>query len=394
MLDGWKELFLSDLFMPHGMCLLWRPDLLALHGLSDVMIALAYFTIPLVILRAARRRPDLVDAKVARLFAAFITACALSHLAGLVTLWLPIYGLQGLIKAATAVVSVYTAVELARLLPAFLTMPSRADLAARDEALQSSRVESRRVREANDKLTEFAHIASHDLRAPMRGIANHARFLAEDHGAHLPEDAQRRLTRMQDLCRQMEHLIVTLLDFSRIGRDESDGTVDLAAVVDELRDQMAETLAEKGASLVIDTPLPMVRGSAAGLSTVLGNLVANGLTYNRSDTPAVHIGHLDRVEQGGRWLRDVIYVRDNGIGIPEAQQEQVFRMFKRLHQPEEFGPGTGAGLAFVRRVVESIGGQVVLKSAPGEGATFYIVLRPEPAESTDAGAMPGLAQGA
>ncbi|MBB93427.1 MAG: two-component sensor histidine kinase [Rhodobacteraceae bacterium] len=372
MLEGLTEMIRGEAFMPHGMCLLWRPDLLFLHGGSDLFIALAYLTIPLVIMRAARLRPDLIDAKVARLFAVFITACALSHLAGLATLWWPAYGIQGLIKAATAVVSVYTAVELARLLPSVLTMPSRADLAARDTALNLQRIDSERVREANEKLNEFAYVASHDLRAPMRGIANHARFLEEDHGPDLPQDARRRLSRMQELCVQMEQLISTLLQYSRISRSEACEDVALEPLFLGIRDRLAETLAERNAEIVLDTPLPVMAGDPAGFETVLTNLISNGLTYNSSAAPRVHVGFLDQVEVDGAVLEKALYVRDNGIGIAPDQHDLVFRMFKRLHPPEAYGPGTGAGLAFVRRVVESQGGTVCLHSAPDEGSTFYL----------------------
>lgn len=384
MLQGLRDLVLPEAFMPHGMCLLWRPDLLFLHGGSDVLIALAYFTIPLVILRAVRRRPDLVDTDVARLFAAFITACALSHLAAVVTLWWPAYGIQGVIKAATAVVSVYTAVELARLLPMFLTLPSREDLAEKEAALMMHRHETSRVQEANDKLSEFAYVASHDLRAPMRGIANHARFLEEDHGDSLPEDARKRITRMQELCRQMEHLIVTLLQYSRISRAEAQEDVALSEVVARLRNRLAETLADRNARIEVETPLPVIPGNPADVMTALTNLVVNGLTYNDAEEPVIRIGYLDRVKVGDTTLRKAIYVADNGIGVASENHDLIFRMFKRLHGPGVYGPGTGAGLAFVRRVAESYGGTVRLTSVPGEGSVFYVTFEGEP----QAGAAP------
>ncbi len=388
MLQGFKDFALPEAFMPHGMCLLWRPDLLFLHGASDFLIAAAYFTIPLLILRAARRRPDLLDANVARLFAAFITACALSHLCALVTLWLPIYGVQGVIKAATAVVSVYTAVELARLLPVFLTMPSRADLAEKEAALLLHRHETTRVQEANDKLSEFAYVVSHDLRAPMRGIANHARFLEEDHGDSLPPDAKKRIGRMQELCRQTEHLISTLLQYSRISRAEAQEDVALSEVVERIRDRLAETLTDRSAQIVLDTPLPIIAGNPADVMTALTNLVLNGITYNDSGAPVVRIGYLDRVKVDGRTLHKAVYVTDNGIGVAAENHDLIFRMFKRLHGPDAYGAGTGAGLAFVRRVAESHGGTVRVVSTPGEGSTFYLTFE---AEAQTGSAMTGFA---
>jgi two-component sensor histidine kinase len=121
-----QYLFGAASFMPHGYCLLWRPDLVALHAISDIGIAAAYFAIPIAILVLARRRGDFTGetGQVVVLFATFILACALTHLGGVLTLWFPAYGLQGLLKAATAIISVLTAVIVWRLLPALTRLPS------------------------------------------------------------------------------------------------------------------------------------------------------------------------------------------------------------------------------------------------------------------------------
>lgn len=111
-------------FLPHGFCLLWRPDLVALHVVSDLAIGLAYFSIPLAILAFLRRRPDFEYRWVAYLFAAFIVLCGTTHFADVVMLWRPYYGLQGMIKLVTAVVSVTTAALLWPLLPKIVALPS------------------------------------------------------------------------------------------------------------------------------------------------------------------------------------------------------------------------------------------------------------------------------
>lgn len=365
------DFFASADFVPHGVCLLWRPDLLIAHGLSDFLIAAAYLTIPFFILRAARSRPDLVHPRVARLFAAFITACALSHWVGLITLWVPAYGVQAIIKLATAGISVYTAIQLATLLPEFLTLPSRADMARREADFAHLRREAEEAREAREKLTEFAYIASHDLKAPMRGLANHARFLLEDCEDQLDESGKRRLHRMQDLCGQLEGMIATLLQYSRIGRSVAREVVQTEDVVDGLCDSLSEMLSERNGQIEIETPLPEVQSNPADVATVFQNLIVNGLTYNDSEHPEIAIGFRSAARVGDRWLRDVFYVRDNGIGIDPDFHDDVFRMFKRLNTPESYGPGAGAGLAFVKKVLDGTGGKITLSSAPGEGTTFW-----------------------
>ncbi|HUG63522.1 MAG TPA: HWE histidine kinase domain-containing protein [Methylomirabilota bacterium] len=130
-------LFGAASFVPHGYCLLWRPDLVALHAISDGAIALAYLVIPFAILVFVRRRRDLAleHRRVAGLFAAFIVACALTHLASLATLWLPYYGLQGIVKAGAALISLTTAVALWPLMPKLLDLPSPSALLEANQRL-------------------------------------------------------------------------------------------------------------------------------------------------------------------------------------------------------------------------------------------------------------------
>lgn len=136
-------LFGAASFMPHGYCLLWRPDLVAMHAISDALIALAYIAIPLMILDFLRKRPDIQgnSRKVGYLFIAFILACALTHLTTLATLWWPVYGAQGLIKLVTALISVATAVVVWRLRPMLLAIPSLQDLEEANDLLKAENVQ-------------------------------------------------------------------------------------------------------------------------------------------------------------------------------------------------------------------------------------------------------------
>lgn len=371
MLDFFVNLFDAAQFVPHGMCLLWRPDLLILHGGSDLLISLAYLTIPFIILKAVNRRPDLIDVRVARLFAAFILACALSHLSAMLTLWVPAYGLQGAIKAATAAISIYTALQLARLLPEFLTMPSRKEMASKQAEVELQRRMKEEALEVKDKLNEFAQIASHDLRAPMRGIANQTRFLIEDHGDELVPKARQRLDRMLELCRHLDNLVNTLLTYSLIGRSDANEVIRPDRIVQTIIERLHETLTEHNAKIEIVSTLPEIRANPSDVMTVLQNLIVNGLKYNESPEKRIEIGFAQEVLLNGETLNDVFFVRDNGIGIDAEFQTDIFRMFKRLNQDEDFGDGTGAGLSFVKKTLESNGGSIHLKSSHGCGSTFY-----------------------
>src|SRR5215470_18736395 len=132
-------------FIPHGYCLLWRPDLVALHAISDSIIAISYFTIPVGIVYFIHHRPDFGYSGIFGCFAAFIVACGLTHVAGLVTLWAPYYGLQGLIKAGTATISLITAYLIWPIIPQALTVMSPSTLNAINKELESKIDENVRV---------------------------------------------------------------------------------------------------------------------------------------------------------------------------------------------------------------------------------------------------------
>jgi two-component sensor histidine kinase len=136
-------LFGAASFMPHGYCLLWRPDLVAMHAVSDGLIALAYIAIPVAMLTFLRKRPDIQgnSRKIGYLFIAFILACAVTHLTALLTLWWPAYGAQGLVKVMTAGVSIVTAVVVWQMFPKLLAIPSLQDLERANEMLQAENLQ-------------------------------------------------------------------------------------------------------------------------------------------------------------------------------------------------------------------------------------------------------------
>lgn len=158
-----EYLFGAASFVPHGYCLLWRPDLVAMHAISDAAIAFAYLSIPVAIGVFLHRRRDLEHRGLAALFAAFVFACGLTHLVGLVTLWVPVYGLLGLVKAITAVLSVVTAALLWPLIPKLVALPSPKALATANGALQQ------RIAEADAARAELeAHKAELERRVAER----------------------------------------------------------------------------------------------------------------------------------------------------------------------------------------------------------------------------------
>lgn len=184
-------LFGAASFLPHGYCLLWRPDLVAMHVVSDGIIALAYFSIPAAIFAFVRRRPDFRQHRIATLFILFIVLCGVTHLVGVWTLWQPVYGLQGLIKALTAAVSLLTAILLWPLLPRLVALPSPALLGEKAARLEA---EIRR-REGVEQALRVAHDALEERVAERTRELSAAKAAAEHLAMHdgLTQLANRRL---------------------------------------------------------------------------------------------------------------------------------------------------------------------------------------------------------
>ncbi len=246
------------------------------------------------------------------------------------------------------------------------------DITARKEEEQERSRMIHLLKASNQELDDFAYIASHDLKEPLRGLTNNARFLEEDYEDELDEKAVRRLKRMRFLCGRMESLIDDLLYFSRLGRQElAVCEVDMVKLVLEIKLMMQNTLEESNASIVVDKKLPKYVCDFVRTKEVFRNLITNAVKYNESAVKKIEVGYLDAWKD----LREVFYVRDNGIGIDPEFHDDIFRIFKRLNNESDIGRGTGSGLTFVKKIVERHGGTILLESELGKGTTFYFTLR-------------------
>src|SRR4028119_2505655 len=160
MLEPVKNFFSSNSFIPHGHCYLWKPQLVWLHVASDSLIGLAYFSIPIMLIYFVHKRRDMPFQGIFLMFGAFIISCGTSHLMAVWTLWHPDYWLSGLVKAITAVVSIYTALELVPLLPKALALPSPAQLEVANQALKDEISERKRAEAELQKTKEAAEAAN------------------------------------------------------------------------------------------------------------------------------------------------------------------------------------------------------------------------------------------
>lgn len=222
----------------------------------------------------------------------------------------------------------------------------------------------------NKELETFSYSVSHDLKAPLRGIDGYSRLLLEDHLDQLDEEGRLFLNNVRQGVAQMNELIEDLLAYSRIERRGMYGTaLDLARQVDQVLAERDEDLkARRGVvRLALDEGLS-IRADPDGLAIVLRNLLDNALKFSRPD-------QCPEIDIDARVMEQsiILTIRDHGIGFDMQFHDRIFEIFQRLQRAEDY-PGTGVGLAMVRKAMQRMGGRVWAESAPGAGAAFHLEL--------------------
>jgi PAS domain S-box-containing protein len=225
-----------------------------------------------------------------------------------------------------------------------------------------------RVAARTADLEAFAYSISHDLRAPLRGMAGFVRLLQEDHALELTPEARHKLARIHENARKMEQLVSGLLELARTSRQLiQKQKVSPATVVERALEELRAEQANRNVTISTGH-LPACQADPMLLHQVFTNLLSNALKYTRHRDPAViEVGA--RKEQGPC----VYYIKDNGAGFEMEYAHKLFGVFQRLHRDEEF-EGTGVGLAIVQRIIHRHGGRVWAEAEPEKGAAFYFTL--------------------
>jgi light-regulated signal transduction histidine kinase (bacteriophytochrome) len=192
-----------------------------------------------------------------------------------------------------------------------------------------------------------------------------------DYADQLDDKGRHKVERISFLASRMNDLLDALLAYSRLERAEMERTrCDMMKIVQEAVEENAQILDETGATVDIDTPLPETVCTPDRVRDVFSQLIENAAIYNDQDEKRITVGHV----QGSDGKPGRFYVRDNGIGIAPSDLESVFTIFRRLHGPEDYGAGIGAGLTLSRLAIERHGGELWAESEPGQGTTFSFTL--------------------
>jgi signal transduction histidine kinase len=220
---------------------------------------------------------------------------------------------------------------------------------------------------SNKELEQFAYIASHDLKEPLRMVSSYLSLLEKRYHGALDHDAKEYIGFAVDGAQRMNDLVDGLLMYSRIDRSTTPfEPVDLEEVFEIVATNLEVSIKDSGTVLTHDA-LPQVMGDRRQLIQLFQNLISNALKFQNGNIPEVQVTS----QNAGRDWK--ISIRDNGIGIPPEQSERIFQMFRRLHTRDEY-PGNGMGLAISKKIVERHGGKIWFDSEPSKGSTFFFTI--------------------
>ena len=372
MIEFMARIFGNEDLMPHGVCFLWRPELLWLHVVSDLVIALAYFSIPFALLVFVRRRRDLAFRSIFVLFSLFIFACGATHMMGIWVLWHADYGTQGLVKLVTAVVSLATAILLWRIIPQAVAIPSSTQLeranrtlaeqieerhkaesavralnaelearvAARTAELEAANESLRRAVQQRDVLLqEVHHRVKNNLQVISSLLTLQARKVGPDYAAHIKESVERVLT----MGRVHDQLVPT----------ESDEGFDVSVYLKRLCGDVARIYSAGAAQVTCSVEAEPIRiglEQATPFVLIVNEVLSNGFKHGFGGRPSGTI----RIEARREGEDNVLVIADDGVGLPADYRDRPRSL----------------GITLIHSLAQQLNGQAIFESVGGTRFTL------------------------
>jgi signal transduction histidine kinase/CheY-like chemotaxis protein len=429
MLEFLSHLLAADPFMPHGMCFLWDPAVLWLHVLSDSLIAAAYYAIPLLLFYFSRRRRDIPFNWIFVAFGMFILACGTTHLLAAVTVWHPVYRLEGVVKAVTAIASVATSLMLVPLMPTLIALPSPSQL-KRVNANLAMEIEERRAAEAevrriNEELEQRVASRTEDYKQAAESLERALGGLRAEMNRR--EDLEKQLIQSQKMeavgrlaggvAHDFNNLLTVILGYNEMLREQvkedpvaleyagevmqaaeraaaltnqllafsrrqvaMPRIVDLNELVRDIDKMLRRIIGEDvRLNIRLDPALPPVQLDPTHMDQVIMNLAVNSRdAMPNGGAITIETGHVQLTGEYAARHIDVrpgsyalLTVSDTGIGMDAATRARIFEPF---FSTKEKGKGTGLGLSIVYGIVKQNGGEILVYSEPGQGTVFRIYI--------------------
>jgi len=238
-----------------------------------------------------------------------------------------------------------------------------------EEKNEKIQIQNRLLEQSNVELQNFAYVASHDLKEPLRMVNSFSGLLKRKYNDVLDDRGQEYMYYITDAVDRMGTLLDDLLDYSRVTTsDKNSEAVNTGNVAAKVRMNLTPRLEEKSGDVIINyDKMPEIQGNKSQFGQLLQNLISNGLKFQNGKPPVVEVDCQER-------KKDYLFsVKDNGIGISKENQAKVFDMFTRLHTREQF-EGTGIGLSTCKKIVNRHGGKIWVESEVGQGATFFFTV--------------------
>jgi two-component system, chemotaxis family, sensor kinase Cph1 len=362
-IEFFEGLFDASLWPPRWHCGVWTNFHGWLYIVSDLLIWLAYFTMPVIIFSYVSKRKQVIKySGIYLLFAAFILLCGTTHFLDAVMFWVPMYRLNALVRFLTAIVSLLTVYYLFKILPEAFKQKTSIEL---EREIKRREFAELKLADANKSLEAFASIASHDLQEPLRKIKTYSSMLSDANDTNFSPDSRDLANKILHSTQRMQTLVHDVLRLSTISSEIAFDPVNIPEIISRIREDLEFKIAETKAEIQVGE-IPPVMGNESYLTQLFLNLISNAIKFNNKK-PLISI----KGENIGS--RVYIHFTDNGIGIDKADLSKIFEAFSRLNPKLEF-EGSGIGLTICKKIVSLHNGKISVVSTPGTGSVFTIDL--------------------